>query len=229
MAAKRGLFKRIRSGWAIGLAQRETIVCAGTFLIVAQLGAIGYLMWRDAAPPAAKASAPAPASAAAPSSGRAWVSPGSAALYPQPATRGQAFSLPPYTPLAVRQRSQDGRWLRVDAVMHTGKAINGWVMAQQVQSRDPVTVARPQAGWVIVTNSAGAVLRAGPDPNAATFGNVPRGQVLRQIARVARGDLVKGASGEFVLIDNQGPAGRRGQAWVLDSQVAPAKPPSGKR
>jgi len=223
--------QRIRHGWRLGLRLRDSFVIIGTLVLVAEVGVIGLLAYRAATnvtpsastlrrtlgletegPPLAEGM-------------NAWIRHVTADLNPTPQYSLKNQRLWAFQPVTIVGFTPDRQWTMVTAALANGRITSGWVLTERIQSNNPAADAVQETGWVTVTAAEGAVLRAGPDLNADGWGAAPKGQKLRKLARLARGSF--GADEhDFLLIENRGPGGRKGQAWVFEPQVAPASGPN---
>ena len=223
--------QRIRRGWRLGLKLRDSFVVLGTLVLVAEVGVIGLLAYRAATAVAPSTSTlrrslgietegPPPAVGM-----NAWIRHVTADLNPTPQYSLKNQRLWAFQPVTLLAFTPDGLWTQVTATRANGQRVFGWVLTERIQTVNPAADAEPEAGWVTVTAAQGAVLRAGPDLNADGWGAAPRGQTLRKIARLKRGSFGSDMQ-DFLLIENRGPGGRKGQAWVFEPQVAPANGPN---
>ena len=223
--------QRIRRGWRLGLRLRDSFVIIGTLVLVAEVGVIGLLAYRAATTVTPSASTlrrtfgietegPPPAVGM-----NAWIRHVTADLNPTPQYSLKNQRLWAFQPVTLLAFTPDRLWAQVMATRANGQRVSGWVLTERIQTVNPAADAVQEAGWVTVTEAQGAVLRAGPDLNADGWGAAPKGQRLRKLARLARGSFGSDLK-DFLLIENPGPGGRRGQAWVFEPQVAPASGPN---
>ena len=222
--------QRIRRGWRLGLRLRDSFVVIGTLVLVAEVGVIGLLAYRAATAVAPSSSTlrrslgietegPPPAVGM-----NAWIRHVTADLNPTPQYSLKNQRLWAFQPVTITAFTPDRQWTQVMATRANGQRVSGWVLTERIQTVNPAADAEPETGWVTVTAAQGAVLRAGPDLNADGWGAAPKGQRLRKLARLKRGSFGSDVQ-DFLLIENPGPAGRKGQAWVFEPQVTPASGP----
>lgn len=223
--AANGMYTRIKRGWRLGLSEGDNFVRIGTLIVVLLMLLFGYKSCIEEKPRAQRAM-PGRTGVAGPLAPgtMGWVTHVGAEINPTPRASQQARRAFPFQPVVVAARSPDGQWLRVDAIYASGERYGGWISAQRVTPVNPGTGAQPEAGWVVVTENQGAPLRIGPDVNSETHSAAPKGQILRKIGRLRR----SGAQ-DFLLVENLGPGGRLGPAWVFGPTVAASGPPAGKR
>ena len=224
---------RIRRGWRLGLKLRDSFVLIGTLVIVGEIGVIGLLAYRAATVVTPSAST-LRRTLGIESEGppleigmNAWIRHVTADLNPTPQYSLKNSRLWAFQPVTITGFTPDRQWARVDATLAKGQRVSGWVLTERVQTVNPAADAVPEPGWVVTTGARGAVLRAGPDLNADGWGAAPKGQTLRKIARLKRGGFGSDLK-DFLWIENPGPGGRKGQAWVFEGEVAPASGPNGR-
>jgi hypothetical protein len=228
-----GITQRIRTGWRLGLRLRDGFVCIGTLVIVAQIGVIGLLAYRAA-------------TAVVPSTSmlrrtlgleqqgppivigqQAWIRHVTADLNPTPKYSLQNRRLWAFQPVTITGMTPDHEWVSVTSTYANGQRVSGWVLTTRVQTVNPGADAVPEPGWVTVVGQRGAVLRTGPDLNADGWGAAPKGQTLRKLARL-KPEGIGSDLKDFLYVENAGPAGRRGGAWVFEPDVAPASGSGGR-
>lgn len=230
--AGRPLKTRITQGWRTGLALRDAFVCIGTLVIVAEIALIGLFTWRtaNAVEPASmlqRALGIEPQGPPLAIGGQAWVRHVTADLNPTPQYSLQHQRLWAFQPVTilngVRMGNED--WLQVTGTLLNRKTFTGWVLADRVQTNDPTAGAVDEPGWVVVTHPQGASLLSAPELQAAPWSPpAPKGQRLRKLRRLPRGGFGNDLK-DYLLIENPGPGGRRGAAWVYELHVAPATGP----
>jgi hypothetical protein len=219
--------QRIRRGWRLGLKLRDSFVLIGTLVMDAEIGVIGLLAYRAAtsvAPSASTLRRTLGIEAEGPplvEGMNAWIRHVTADLNPTPKYSLENRRLWAFQPVTIIAFTPDRQWAQVTAVSANGQRVSGWVLTERIQTVDPAADAVPEEGWVTVTAARGAILRAGPDLNADGWGAAPRGQRLRTLARLKRGGFGSDLK-DFLWVENRGPAGRKGQAWVYELEVAPA-------
>ncbi|MEO8040226.1 MAG: hypothetical protein ABI794_15775 [Betaproteobacteria bacterium] len=242
-ATKRGIKRRIKSGWWLGLTQWDAFIWIGTLLIVAQVILIPYAGWKRVTSSAAYEDLTHEMSNAMGTKGAGTSSSGHRvrAASPPPAVGGQGWTfgfmtdinpgprystqnrmLPAHTPVHVLGQSADGQYLQVEATLLSGKKLTGYVLAERVQSADPTAGARPESGWVMIKRPGGAQLRAAPDFDAEMYGMEAEGNVVKVLARLKKNEWSPGVTGDFLLVE----AGPRGKAWIAALQVKPAQAPA---
>ncbi|MCW5623982.1 MAG: hypothetical protein KIT73_04590 [Burkholderiales bacterium] len=236
-AAKRGIRKRIKAGWWLGLKQFDKVIWIGTLSIIALLLAIPYAGWMRVTSSDAfadfsaeinrsmgngsgpRADSPPPAVGS-----RGWTFGHVADLNPRPKYELKAKLLPAYTAVRVLDRTADGQWLKVEASLVNGRRFTGYVLAERVGSKDPAEGTVPESGWVKVAVDNVGSLRAAPDFDAETFTRLQRGQVLEVVGRKKRREFMPGVSGDFLLVRNPGNIGPP-QVWVAQSHVESTSAP----
>ncbi|MBI1396986.1 MAG: hypothetical protein GC151_13495 [Betaproteobacteria bacterium] len=228
MAARQGFGKRIRAGWWYGLRQRDPVIWISTLLIVVQVLVVPYLGLRKIATGHVVGSgddfslanlfvrsAPDPDASDPPSVGQSgWTYRQSTDMSPVPRYNPRNRRLPAYTPVRVIGAASDGKWMRVQATLHDGSRVSGFVMTDRLISADPTSDAEPETGTVIV-RGRDAPLLAAPAMDAVMVGTAAVGTKLTVHARVRRGELMKGVPGDYLLVDS----GSKGQAWILANRV----------
>jgi hypothetical protein len=79
--------------------------------------------------------------------------------------------------------------------------------------------------WLVVTGPRGAALRAMPDVDADSWGYAPKGQTMKKLGRLERGSFGSDEK-DYLYVENLGPGGHKGNAWVFEAEVAPTSGPA---